>query len=92
MEKEFRKVNADVSKQIRALRKEVEAEFGIVARISARALGPVLQWTTRREEQRLAQGWTYEPPTIVERTNWSLQLEPLNVPDTMNSEAVLLEA
>src|SRR5678815_3331689 len=90
MEKEFRKVNADVSKQIRALRKEVEAEFGIVARISARALGPVLQWTIRREEQRLAQGWTYEPPTIVERTNWSQQLEPLNVPDTMNSEAELL--
>ena len=92
MEKEFRKVNADVSKQIRALRKEVEAEFGIVARISARALGPVLQWTTRREEQRLAQGWTYEPPTILERTNWSLQPEPLSVLESLDTNAVLLEA
>lgn len=33
-------------------------------------LGPVLLWTTRREEKRLARGKTYEPPTILERSNW----------------------
>jgi hypothetical protein len=33
-------------------------------------LGPVLLWTTRREERRLARGKTYEPPTILERSNW----------------------
>ena len=70
MEKEFRKVNRKVSDDIRALRKEVEAEFGITSRLSRLALGPFLQWTTRREERRLASGWTYEPPTVVERTNW----------------------
>jgi hypothetical protein len=30
----------------------------------------VLLWTTRREERRLARGKTYEPPTILELSNW----------------------
>jgi hypothetical protein len=34
-------------------------------------LGPVLLWSARREERRLAAGQTYEPPTIVERRNWT---------------------
>jgi hypothetical protein len=33
-------------------------------------LGPILLWTTRREERRLARGQTYEPPTVLERSNW----------------------
>jgi hypothetical protein len=33
-------------------------------------LGPILLWTTRREEHRLAKGRTYEPPTFIERRNW----------------------
>jgi hypothetical protein len=70
MEREFRKVNREVSDQIRGLRKEIDAEFGGVARIASRVAGPVLWWTTRREQRRLAAGKTYEPPTIIERTNW----------------------
>ncbi len=70
MEREFKKVNGEVSEQIRGLRKEIDAEFGGVARVASRLAGPVLWWTTRREEGRLAAGWTYEPPTIIERTNW----------------------
>jgi hypothetical protein len=38
--------------------------------MAASLLGPVLLWTTRREEKRLAQGFVYEPPTILERRNW----------------------
>lgn len=71
MEKEFKKVNRDVSNQIHELRREVEREFPIVARVTARVLGPILLWTTRREERRLAAGQTYEPPTFLERTNWA---------------------
>jgi uncharacterized Tic20 family protein len=33
-------------------------------------LGPVLLWTSRREEKRLAQGKTYEPQTFIEHRNW----------------------
>jgi hypothetical protein len=70
MEKQFRKVNANVSEQIRALGHEFRKESGIVSRMMPAVLGPVLLWTTRREERRLAQGRTYEPPTILERRNW----------------------
>jgi hypothetical protein len=70
MEREFRKVNRRVSEQIHQLRREVEKEFPIIARLTAATLGPVLLWSTRREERRLASGHTYEPPTFVERCNW----------------------
>jgi len=70
MEKEFRKVNRSVSERIHKLRREVEKEFPVVARLTAASLGPILLWSTRREENRLASGRTYEPPTFVERRNW----------------------
>jgi len=70
MEREFRKVNRHVSDQIHFLRREIGKESPVVARLTATLLGPVLLWTTRREEKWLASGGTYEPPTIVERRNW----------------------
>ncbi|HKM86073.1 MAG TPA: B12-binding domain-containing radical SAM protein [Terriglobales bacterium] len=70
MEKEFKKVNRSVSERIHKLRREVEKEFPFVARLTAAALGPILLWSTRREEKRLASGRTYEPPTFLERRNW----------------------
>ena len=70
MERQFRKVDAGVSEKIRALRLEFRRESGFVSRMMPAALGPVLLWTTRREEKRLARGTTYEPPTILERRNW----------------------
>jgi radical SAM superfamily enzyme YgiQ (UPF0313 family) len=71
MEKEFRKINRGVSDQIYGLRKEVQKEFGTASRVVANVLGPVLLWTTRREQKRLAEGKTYEPPTFIERSNWA---------------------
>ena len=70
MEREFKKVNQGVSEQIHKLRREVEREFPVIARLTAASLGPFLLWSTRREEKRLAAGQTYEPPTCVERRNW----------------------
>lgn len=70
MEKQFRKINRSVSAEIRELRGALNKEFGMMARISSIALGPILLWTSRREERRLAHGQTYEPPTVIERTNW----------------------
>ncbi len=69
MEREFKKVNRSVSEQIHKLRREVEKEFPVIARLTAASLGPILLWSTRREENRLASGRTYEPPTFVERHN-----------------------
>ncbi|HTS28674.1 MAG TPA: hypothetical protein VMH81_22540, partial [Bryobacteraceae bacterium] len=71
MEKHLRPTNPAVSGRIRELRKEVSREFGMITRLVTRALGPVMLWSARREERRLANGHTYEPPTIVERRNWT---------------------
>jgi hypothetical protein len=70
MEREFKTVNESLSARIRQLRREVQREFPIIARLAAASLGPILLWTTRREEKQLACGRTYEPPTFVERRNW----------------------
>jgi radical SAM superfamily enzyme YgiQ (UPF0313 family) len=70
MERDFKKVNRSVSDKIHKLRREVEKEFPVVARLTAASLGPVLLWSTRRETRRLASGQTYEPPTFIERSNW----------------------
>jgi len=70
MERQFRKVNRDVSDQIRSLRAEIKSEFPVLSRITAAALGPYLLWSSVREERRLAAGKTYEPPTIIQRSNW----------------------
>ena len=71
MERHLRPTNLAVSEKIRELRKEVGREFGLLSRMVSRALGPVMLWSTRREERLLAHGQTYEPRTIVERRNWS---------------------
>jgi B12 binding domain/Radical SAM superfamily len=70
MERDFKKINESVSQQIHGLRRQVQKEFPIVSRVSAVVLGPILLWSSRREEKRLAKGTTYEPPIFIERTNW----------------------
>ena len=70
MEKRLRKTNARVSGRIRELRREIEHEFGLATRGLRMVVGPLLLWTSKREDRRLAAGKTYEPPTFVERRNW----------------------
>ncbi len=91
MEKRFKTINPEVAKQIHALRKEIENEFGLRAKLTRMALGPVLWWTTNREERQLSEGKTYEPPTVIERTNWTaspeLEAEPeaCGIPDAVTA-------
>jgi len=59
-----------VAGQIHELRREIEREFGVTSRIVAAALGPIMLWSSKREEERLLAGHAYEPPTFIERTNW----------------------
>jgi radical SAM superfamily enzyme YgiQ (UPF0313 family) len=70
MEHRLKNVNRSVTPQIRALRKEIEREFGFVATAASWTLGPVLLWTSFREDRRLARGNRHEPPTILGRRNW----------------------
>ncbi len=71
MERQFRRINREVSGQIHALRREITREFPVVSRLATAVLGPILLWSSRREERRLAAGKTYEPPTFIQRTNWN---------------------
>jgi hypothetical protein len=92
MEKHLKGTNQAVSEKIGALRKEVGREFGFMSRMATRALGPVLLWSTRREEKRLAAGVTYEPATIIERRNWDegeavSPILPVITPDSLESPA-----
>jgi hypothetical protein len=70
MERRLRKTNKAVSDKILLLRREIEREFGPKSSLFARIVGPIMLWTSTREEKRLAAGQTYEPPTIIERRNW----------------------
>jgi hypothetical protein len=45
MEHRLKNANRSVAPRIRALRKEIEQEFGFVAAAASRILGPVLWWT-----------------------------------------------
>ncbi len=70
MERRFKETNESVSEQMHTLRRDIEREFGVFSKMVSSLLGPVLLWTSKREEKRLAGGQTYEPPTIIERRNW----------------------
>ena len=70
MEKRLKRSNAAVSARIRELRREIEHEFGAATRLLRTVVGPLLLWTSKREDKRLARGKTYEPKTFVERRNW----------------------
>ncbi|MGA3098057.1 MAG: radical SAM protein [Bryobacteraceae bacterium] len=71
MEHRLKNANLSVAPRIRALRKDIEREFGFVAAAASRILGPVLWWTSLREDRRLARGDRHEPPTIIGRRNWA---------------------
>ncbi len=70
MEKRLKRTNASVSLKIRELRQEIEHEFGTATRLVRAVIGPVLLWTSKREDRQLARGKTYEPKTFVDRRNW----------------------
>lgn len=71
MERTLRQTNQAVSSKIQTFREEFEHSLGPQSSLAARLLGPVVLWTTRREERRMAEGRTYEPATFLERMNWA---------------------
>ncbi|HVO62118.1 MAG TPA: B12-binding domain-containing radical SAM protein [Terriglobales bacterium] len=70
MERRLISRNRTVAARIRTLRRAIESEFGLPTKLLRMLLGPVLVWTSWREERRLSHGVTYEPTTFIERHNW----------------------
>jgi radical SAM superfamily enzyme YgiQ (UPF0313 family) len=71
MERYLRDSNAAVSGRIRALRKDIEREFGAMTVAIDRVAGTALCWSARREAARFPLGRTLEPRTFVDRRNWA---------------------
>ena len=55
-------VHAEMSQILR----DLYGEFGLKARVAAMFGGPYVLRRLRQEQQRLDDGWTYEPPTFYE--------------------------
>ena len=72
IEHQLQSTNREAAARVRVLRKELEREFGVLARLASLALGPVLWFTSWLEERRSARGKTYNPSVIVDRKNWPL--------------------
>jgi biotin synthase-like enzyme len=56
--------NAALAARLDAQLHEIYRECGIRARLVAPLIGPFLHRRLRREAERLAAGWSYEPPTF----------------------------
>jgi radical SAM superfamily enzyme YgiQ (UPF0313 family) len=66
MQRYYRKTPA-MAQKMASLLKAIYGEFGWLPRISAPLIGRYLHGTLKREEKRLAAGWTYEPKTFYEK-------------------------
>ena len=59
--------NPAVRDRMSAILNDLHREFGLRSRLFAAIGGRYLLRKVRKEERRLAAGWTYEPPTFYEK-------------------------
>jgi len=59
--------NTAMRTKMSAILKDIHYEFGLKSRLSAAIGGRYVLRKIRKEEKRLAAGWTYEPPTFYEK-------------------------
>ena len=85
MERMLRPTNESVAGQIRELRDEFRREFGLATMLSEWLLGPLMLATAKGEERRLANGITYEPKAMIERTNWVGDTDSAVLPESIRS-------
>jgi len=64
--KRYYKNDPPMRAKMSALLKDLHREFGLKSRLAALVGGLYVSWSLRRETERLAAGWTYEPPTFYE--------------------------
>ena len=64
-----------MEKKLNSLVKDLYATFGWTTRITAPLIGRYLYLTLKKEEERLARGWTYEPLSFYQKNEAALALE-----------------
>jgi radical SAM superfamily enzyme YgiQ (UPF0313 family) len=62
-------------KKMESLLKDLYKTFGWMTRVTAPAIGRYVSYTIKKEEQRLANGWTYEPDSFYEKNEAAIALE-----------------
>jgi radical SAM superfamily enzyme YgiQ (UPF0313 family) len=82
MKKSYRK-NKKMKKKMDHLLKDIYREFGWKTKIIAPLVGVWVHISLKMEEKRLANGWTYEPPSFYEKNKAALALK-----DTKTSRAL----
>jgi hypothetical protein len=78
----YRKHPAMLAK-IDALIHDLHSEFGLTSWFYSVVVGRYACWRMRREERRLAQGWSYEPPTFYEQNEAAQELAPIDGPQAV---------
>jgi hypothetical protein len=63
-----------------AILKDLHREFGLKSRFYSVVGGRYVYWKMRREQMRLARGWTYEPPTFYEQNEAARHLALIDGP------------
>ncbi len=58
--------NPAMRAKMASLLQQLHQQYGLRSRLAAALGGPYVLWKARREEARLARGWTHEPPTFYE--------------------------
>jgi hypothetical protein len=64
--KMYYRKNPEMHAKMAALLRDLHREFGLKSRLMSLFGGPYVLHQIRREEKRLAAGWTHEPPTFYE--------------------------
>jgi radical SAM superfamily enzyme YgiQ (UPF0313 family) len=62
-------------KKMESLLKDLYNTFGWLTRVTAPVIGQYVYYTIKKEEQRLARGWTYEPGTVYEKNVAAIALD-----------------
>jgi hypothetical protein len=62
-------------KQLGAILRDLYSAFGLKTRIFAPLAGRYALSAIKKEQERLANGWTYEPPTSYEKNSRAIELE-----------------
>lgn len=59
--------NRHVADRLNETLKDLYRQLGLKARLAGPVMGRILHMLIKREDRRLANGWTWEPPTFYER-------------------------
>lgn len=73
--KKWYRNNEKISAQMDELLKDLYREFGWKTRIAGAVAGRYIHSMLKKEDKRLAEGWTYEPPSFLEKNAAALAAE-----------------